>query len=50
MKTTIIGILTIVSSVCFTAISFLKTGSFDVGQLITTVTAGVGLIKAADAK
>jgi hypothetical protein len=50
MKTTIIGILTIVSSVSFTAISFLKTGSFDVGQLITSITAGVGLIKAADAK
>jgi len=50
MKTTIIGILTIVSSVSFTAISFLKTGTFDIGTLITSVTVGVGLIKAADAK
>jgi hypothetical protein len=50
MKTTAIGILTIVSSLSFTAISFLKTGTFDIGTLVTSITAGVGLIKAADAK
>lgn len=50
MKTTILGILTVVSAVTFAAISFLKTGAFDFGVLITGVTAGVGLIKAADAK
>jgi len=49
MKTTIIGILTIVSAVTFAAIAFLKGGSFDIGVLITGVTAGIGLIKAADA-
>jgi hypothetical protein len=49
MKTTIIGVLTIVSAVSFAAISFLKSGAFDVGVLITAVTAGIGLIKAADA-
>lgn len=48
MKTTILGSLTIVSAICFAAISFLKSGSFDIGVLITAVTAGVGLIKAAD--
>jgi len=48
MKTTIIGILTIVSAVSFAAIAFLKSGSFDIGALITGVTAGIGLIKAAD--
>jgi hypothetical protein len=50
MKTTIIGVLTIVSSVCFAALAFLKTGTFDLGAFITGVTAGFGLIKAADSK
>lgn len=49
MKTTIIGILTIVSAVSFAAISFMKSGAFDIGVLITATTAGIGLIKAADA-
>jgi len=48
MKTTTLGVLTIISAICFAAISFLKGGSFDIGALITSVTAGVGLIKAAD--
>jgi len=48
MKTTILGVLTIVSAVCFAGIAFLKSGAFDIGVLITGVTAGVGLIKAAD--
>jgi hypothetical protein len=50
MKTTILGVLTIVSAVCFAAISFIKTGTFDFGGLSVGITAGVGLIKAADAK
>ena len=50
MKTTILGVLTIVSAVCFAGIGFLNTGAFDFGVLITGVTAGIGLIKAADAK
>jgi len=49
MKTTILGVLTIVSAVCFAAISFIKTGTFDFGALTVGVTAGIGLIKAADA-
>jgi hypothetical protein len=48
MKTTAIGILTIISAVTFAAISFLKTSTFDIGALLTGVTAGIGLIKAAD--
>lgn len=50
MKTTILGVLTIVSALCFAAISFIKTGSLDFGGLATAITAGFGLIKAADAK
>ena len=49
MKTTILGSLTVVSAICFAAISFIKTGALDFGVLITGVTAGIGLIKAADA-
>ena len=48
MKTTILGSLTIVSAICFAATSFIKTGAFDFGVLVTGVTAGIGLIKAAD--
>lgn len=48
MKTTVLGVLTIVSAICFAGISFLKTGAFDVGVLVTAVTAGIGLVKAAD--
>jgi hypothetical protein len=50
MKTTILGTLTIVSAVCFAVISFISTGSADIGVLVTGVTAGIGLIKAADSK
>ena len=49
MKTTTIGILTIVSGITFAALSFLKTGSLDFGALATAITAGIGLVKAADA-
>ena len=49
MKTTILGILTIISGITFAGTSFLKTGSFDIASLILSVTSGVGLVKAADA-
>lgn len=49
MKTTIIGILTIVTAIAAAAINFLKTGTTDYGVLITAITAGIGLVKAADA-
>jgi hypothetical protein len=49
MKTTILGIATIVAAVANALVSFLKTGYADYGSLIAAVTAGIGLIKAADA-
>jgi hypothetical protein len=49
MRTTILGILTIISGITFAGISFIKTGSFDISALILSITSGVGLIKAADA-
>lgn len=49
MKTTIIGSLMIVGAISNAIVSFLKTGSFDISLLITAITAGFGLIKAADA-
>jgi len=49
MKTTILGTATIVAAVANAVISFLETGYADYGSLITAVTAGIGLIKAADA-
>lgn len=49
MKTTILGIATIVAAVANAAVSFLKTGTADYGTLIAAVTAGIGLIKASDA-
>ena len=49
MKTTILGVLTIISGITFAGISFIKTGSFDISALILSITSGVGLIKAADA-
>ena len=49
MKTTILGILTIVAAVSNAAVQLLKGGSFDIASTIAAVTAGLGLIKAADA-
>jgi len=49
MRTTILGVLTIISGITFAGISFIKTGSFDISALILSITSGVGLIKAADA-
>jgi|688.fasta_scaffold1025782_3 hypothetical protein len=50
MKTTILGIATIVAAVSNAVVSFLQTGTTDFGSLIVAVTAGIGLIKAADSK
>lgn len=48
-KTTILGVISILAAVLNAAVSFLKTGAFDVAGVFTAVTAGIGLIKAADA-
>lgn len=48
-RTTTLGVLTIVAAVVNAGIAFLKTGAFDVAGVFTAVTAGIGLIKAADA-
>jgi len=50
MKTTIIGILTILGAVCNAALSFMKTGTADWQASIAAVIIGIGFIKAADAK
>jgi len=49
MKTTVLGILTILVAVGSAAVSFLKTGTFDFATTAASVTAGFGLIKAKDA-
>jgi hypothetical protein len=50
-KTTATGVLSIVVAVAGAAVEFLKTGKVpDLGILIAAIIAGVGLIKAADAK
>jgi hypothetical protein len=48
MKTTILGILTIIGAFASAAIQYLKTGTIDIAPLIPAVTAGFGLIKAED--
>lgn len=48
MKTTILGIATIVAAIANAVVSFLKTGTADFGSVVVAVTAGIGLIKAAD--
>lgn len=51
MKTTILGILTIIAAVANAAVSFLKTGTIDnIGETFALITGGYGLIKAADEK
>lgn len=47
-NTTILGVLTIVAAVAGAAVEFLKTGSCNMVALGTGLTAGWGLIKAAD--
>jgi hypothetical protein len=49
-KTTILGILTIITAIANAALMFLKSGTTDIGGVIVAVTAGLGLIKAADQK
>jgi len=49
MKTTVLGVLTILVAVGSAAVSFLKTGTFDFAQVAASVTAGYGLIHAKDA-
>jgi hypothetical protein len=50
-KTTVTGVLSIVVAVAGAGVEFLKTGKVpDLGILIAAIVAGVGLIKAADAK
>ena len=48
MKTTILGIVTILAAIASAAVSYLKTGTFDFTATVAAVTAGWGLIKAAD--
>jgi EamA domain-containing membrane protein RarD len=50
-KTTATGVLSIVVAIAGAAVEFLKTGKVpDLAVLLAAVIAGVGLIKAADAK
>jgi hypothetical protein len=48
-KTTILGILTIIATLAGAAVQFIKTGTCDLSILTAGVTAGIGLIKSADA-
>ena len=50
MKTTALGILTIVATISSVGIQLLKGGSPDLVGAFAAVTAGVGLIKARDNK
>jgi len=49
MKTTLLGILTIIATLSGAAVEFMKTGTCNLAALTTGITAGIGLIKAADA-
>jgi hypothetical protein len=49
MKTTILGVASIVAAVSSALVSFLESGYADYGTLTAAVIAGIGLIKAADA-
>ena len=48
MKTTILGILTIVGAIVSGATQFLKGGSIDLLSIVPAISAGIGLIKAQD--
>jgi hypothetical protein len=50
MKTTALGVLTIVAAVVNAAIALLNGQAVDFAATATAVTAGFGLVKAADAK
>jgi hypothetical protein len=49
MKTTVLGVITILVAVGNAALSFLKTGAFDFAATASSVAAGYGLIHAKDA-
>jgi hypothetical protein len=49
MKTTALGILTIVAAVVNAAIALLNGNAVDFGATAAAITAGIGLVKAADA-
>jgi hypothetical protein len=48
MKTTILGILTIVGAIVSGATQFMKVGSVDLISIVPAISAGIGLIKAQD--
>ena len=48
MKTTILGILTIVGAIVSAATQYFATGRIDIITIAPAVTAGIGLIKAKD--
>ena len=48
MKTTILGVLTIVGALISATTQFLSSGSIDLLSLAPAMTAGIGLIKARD--
>lgn len=50
MKTTALGIATIIVALGNATIEFLNTGTANWAALVTGVTAGFGLVKAADSK
>ncbi len=50
MKTTILGILTIIAAVVNAAVALLNGQNVDFGATIAAITAGIGLLKAADAQ
>lgn len=50
MKTTALGFLTIVAAVANAAIALINGQPVDFGATIAAITAGIGLVKAADAK
>ena len=49
-KTTTLGVLTIVVAVANAVMAFLKGSQPDYATAVTSITAGIGLIKAADGK
>lgn len=49
MKTTILGILTLIATVSGAAVDFIKTGTCNFAVLSAGLTAGIGLIHAKDA-
>ena len=48
MKTTILGILTIIGAIVASATQLLNGGSIDLLSMVPAISAGIGLIKAQD--